>query len=106
MASSRRKCLNSPDSFCYICGSFAAPSQRKDISDFVKRAYLAYFKVTLDKEGDCFQYICSAFPGLSYEKVKAGVFDGPHIRQLIKDQNFTTSMTAVEKRACKPLFLL
>ena len=40
-----------------------------------------------------------AFPGLSYEKVKAGVFDGPQIRQLIKDQNFITSMTAVEKRA-------
>ena len=47
MASSRRKCLNSPDPFCYICGSFAAPSQRKDISDFVKSAYLAYFKVRL-----------------------------------------------------------
>ena len=47
MASSQRKCLNSPDSFCYICGSFSAPSQRKDISDFVKRAYLAYFKIRL-----------------------------------------------------------
>ena len=57
------------------------------------------FVKALDKEGHCFQYICSTFPGLSYEKVKAGVFDGPHIRQLIKDQNFTTSMTAVEKRA-------
>ena len=39
------------------------------------------FVKTLDKEGDSFQYICSAFPGLSHEKVKAGVFDGPHIRQ-------------------------
>ena len=59
------------------------------------------FVKALDKEGNCFQYICSAFPGLSYEKVKAGVFDGPHIRQLIRDQNFTTSMTAVKKRAWK-----
>ena len=32
-----------------------------------------------------------AFPGLSYEKVKTGVFDGPQILQLIKDQNFITS---------------
>lgn len=49
MASIRRKCLNSPDSFCYICGSFTVPSQRMNISEFVKRAYLAYFKL---KVGD------------------------------------------------------
>ena len=45
--SSRRKCLNSPDSFCYICGSFTIPSQRANISAFVKQAYFAYFKVKL-----------------------------------------------------------
>ena len=65
----------------------------------IKFGLMKQFVKALDKEDDCFQYICSAFPGLGYEKVKAGVFDGPHIRQLIKDQNFTTSMTAVEKRA-------
>ena len=65
----------------------------------IKLGLMKQFVKALDKEGGCFQYICSAFPGLGYEKVKAGVFDGPHIRQLIKDQNFTTSMTAVEKRA-------
>ena len=65
----------------------------------IKLGLMKQFVKALDKEGDCFQYICSAFPGLSYEKVKAGVFDGSHIRQLIKDQNFATSMTAVEKRA-------
>ena len=43
--------------------------------------------------------MCLAFPGLSYEKLKAGVFDGPQIRQLIKDQNFVKSVKAVEKRA-------
>ena len=41
------KCLNNPDSFCYICGSFTIPSQRKNISAFVKQAYFTYFKVKL-----------------------------------------------------------
>ncbi|XP_070613747.1 uncharacterized protein [Erythrolamprus reginae] len=46
-ASSRLKCLNSPNSFCYICGSFTIPSQRTNISTFVRQAYLAYFKVKI-----------------------------------------------------------
>ena len=46
-ATSRRKCLNNPDSFCYICGSFTIPSQRANISAFVKQAYFAYFKLKL-----------------------------------------------------------
>ncbi|KAK3774889.1 hypothetical protein RRG08_007248 [Elysia crispata] len=44
---SRRKCVTSPDSFCYICGSFMAPKQKRNISDFVKRAYFSYFKLKL-----------------------------------------------------------
>ena len=47
MASTRRNCLNFPDSFCYICGSFTLPSQRMNISEFVKRAYLASFKLKI-----------------------------------------------------------
>ena len=38
----------------------------------------------LNKEGDCFLYICKSFPGFCDEKLKAGVFDGPQIRKLIK----------------------
>lgn len=34
----RRKGLNDPDSFCYICGNFAIPSQTTDMSTFVKQA--------------------------------------------------------------------
>ena len=43
----RRKCINNPDSFCYICGCFTIPRQRKNISKFVRQAYFAYFKVKL-----------------------------------------------------------
>ena len=57
------------------------------------------FVKTLDRSGDCFVYICSTFPGLSYEKKKAGIFDGPQIRTLLKDNHFVTTMIAVEARA-------
>ena len=53
----------------------------------------------LDKHGDCFNYIVKKFPGLSMEKMKAGIFDGPQIRKLIQDQAFTSNMTAVESAA-------
>ena len=61
------------------------------------------FVKALNKEDNSFQYICSAFPGLSCEKVKAKVFDGPQVRQLINDQSFITFMTAMEKRAWEVL---
>ena len=38
----------------------------------------------------------SAFPGLSNEKLKAGIFDGRQIRNLIKDPNFQHSMNKIE----------
>ena len=47
MASIRRKCLNSPNSFCYVGGNFTVPSQRMSISKFVKSAYSAYFKIKM-----------------------------------------------------------
>ena len=53
----------------------------------------------MDKEGECFKYICSTFPSLSDEKLKGGIFVGPQIRTLIKDVNFPSSMNTVEKAA-------
>jgi len=46
------------------------------------------FVKALYRSGNCFGYICSTFPGLTYEKKKAGIFDvhqikiveGPQIR--------------------------
>ena len=65
----------------------------------VKLGLMKQFVKALDKDGDCFQYICKSFPGLSNEKLKAGIFDGPQIRQLIKDVNFCSSMNEVESAA-------
>ena len=49
----------------------------------------------LDKDGNCFTYLCQVFPGLIMEKLKAGIFDGPQIRQLIRDPEFENSMNEV-----------
>lgn len=42
-----RGCKNSPDVFCYVCGSFTPIRQRQNITNFVKNAYHAYFHVKL-----------------------------------------------------------
>ncbi|QQP48982.1 Uncharacterized protein FKW44_009477 [Caligus rogercresseyi] len=54
------------------------------------------FTRALDKDGRCFNYLCRAFPRLTSEKVKAGIFDGPQIRKLIKDTEFQNSMNTLE----------
>ena len=50
----RHKCLNHPDSFFYICGSFTiqkvSPRQKTEISTFVKEAYYAYFMIKVDDQ--------------------------------------------------------
>ena len=53
MASKRRKCINDPDSFCFICGSYTLQKQRRPVNDFVKKLYYSYFNLKLgdqDKE--------------------------------------------------------
>lgn len=50
-----------------------------------------------NKDSDSFKYICKSFPGLSAKKLKAGVFDGPNIRKLIKDADLVNSMDDLEK---------
>ena len=65
----------------------------------IKLGLMKQFVKTLDKNGGCFKYLCRFFPGLSLEKLKAGIFDGPQIRKLISDPNFTKNMTDVELSA-------
>ena len=46
----------------------------------IKLGLMKQFVKALDKNGVCFNFIAKTFPGLSTEKLKAGVFDGPQIR--------------------------
>ena len=65
----------------------------------IKLGLMRQFVRALNIENECFQYIVSSFPALSYEKIKAGVFDGPQIRALVQDHEFITKMNEKEKSA-------
>ena len=50
-------------------------------------------------KGPAFMYLCGKFPRLTLEKVIAGVFIGPQIRQPFKDQQFEAVLNDKEKAA-------
>ena len=64
------------------------------------------FVKALDKQGSCFEFIGHLFLGISTEELKAGIFDGPQIRKLIKDSNFVHKMNAIEAAAWKSFVCL
>jgi hypothetical protein len=57
------------------------------------------FVKALDVKGPAVTYLCEKFPRLSFEKVKSGLFIGPQIRQLFKDQQFEAVLSDKEKAA-------
>ncbi len=65
----------------------------------LKLGLMKQFVKALSTEGECFQHIVSAFPALSFEKIKAGVFDGSQIRALVRDDEFVRKMDDKEKEA-------
>ena len=65
----------------------------------IKLGLMKQYVKALNKEGQCFRYLRASFPGLSEEKLKAGIFDGPEIRKMINDPNFSGSMNMIEKEA-------
>ena len=67
----------------------------------MKLGLMKQFTRALDKDGRCFNYLCRAFPQLTIEKLKASIFDGPQIRQLMKDTEFQNSVNTLECAAWK-----
>jgi hypothetical protein len=53
------------------------------------------FVKALNKDGSCTEYIVHKLPGLNMEKLKAGIFDGPQIRQFMNDLHFIASMNEI-----------
>ncbi|GFW02929.1 uncharacterized protein TNCV_3733281 [Trichonephila clavipes] len=64
------------------------------------------FMKALDKSGECFNFLSRKFPRLSIEKLKAGIFDGPQIRQLVKGSSFVKSITEVKSKAWNSFVLV
>ena len=67
----------------------------------IKLGLIKQFVKALNKEGSCFKYLIRSFPNLTIEKIKAGIFDGPQIRKLLRDKNFEKSMDSKENSAWK-----
>ena len=65
----------------------------------IKLGLMKNYTKALDKDGTAFKFSRMKFPKISEAKLRAGVFDGPQIRELIKDEDFITNMNAMEKRA-------
>ena len=65
----------------------------------LKLGLMKQFLKVLEKSERLFDFICFEFSGLSIEKKKNGVFDGPQIRQLLRDTSFVSSMNPIEARA-------
>ena len=76
-------------------------SREKIISSLlhIKLGLMKQFAKALNTDGECFQHIFSVLPGLSFEKIKAGVFNGPQIRALVRDQEFARKMNDKERTA-------
>ena len=65
----------------------------------IKLGLMKNFVKALNVKCPAFMYLCRKFPRLTFEKVKAGVFIGPQIRQLFKDQQFEVVLSDKEKAA-------
>ena len=66
----------------------------------IKLGIMKQFVKVFEKDGNCFKYICMKFPGLTREKLKAGIFDGPQIQKLINDANFRNFMNPSQLSVC------
>lgn len=53
----------------------------------------------MDKDGEGFAYLKQKFPKLSDAKIKEGIFVGPQIRELMKDEIFDKKLNTLEKTA-------
>lgn len=65
----------------------------------IKLGLMKQFVKALPKDGETFKYLEKKFPGLSEAKLKEGVFVGPDIRKLMKDNQFEKVMKKAEKEA-------
>jgi len=65
----------------------------------IKLGLMKQFMKALDHDSPCFAYIGLKKRGVSSEKLKAGILDGPQIRQLINDSHFVDCMNEKEGKA-------
>jgi hypothetical protein len=57
------------------------------------------FVKPMDQTVPAFRYVVEKFPGISAAKIKEGIFIGPQIRKLFRDEHFDHILSGNEKRA-------
>jgi len=65
----------------------------------LKLGLMKNFVKTTNQEEAAFTYLREKFPRLSEAKLKEGIFIGPQIRYLIKDEYFDKLLQSDEKAA-------
>ena len=65
----------------------------------IKLGLMKNFVKAMDQSGSGFEYIMAKFPEVSEAKKKEGVFIGPQILRLMKDQAFEKTLNKAELRA-------
>lgn len=58
-----------------------------------------FVKSMKNTSSEAFQYLFIKFPNLSEAKINEGVFDGPQVRALLKDNKFENKMNQTERAA-------
>ena len=53
----------------------------------------------MNQDGAAFKYICNKYHVFSQAKLKEGIFVGPQINQLLKDEDFDHTLSGTEKVA-------
>jgi hypothetical protein len=72
----------------------------------IKLGLMKNFVKAMDRNGVGFMYLKHKFSTLSDAKVKEGIFVGPQIRELIKDEQFEEQLNEVGKSAWQALKML
>jgi len=63
----------------------------------IKLGLMKQFTKALDRESEAFEHLRSKFPGLSEAKIKAGIFVGPQIKELMKSTIFSEKLEYIEE---------
>ena len=66
---------------------------------YIKLGLIKNFVKAMDRKGKGFTFLQQKFPRVSLEKLKAGIFDGPQIRELMKDSTFDDALSATKLSA-------
>ena len=70
----------------------------------IKLGLMKNFEKALHKKGAAFQHLSTVFPGLSAAKLKEGIFVGPQIREVLKDNDFEELLNLKELSVCRGFF--